>query len=226
MRIALFVCVFVLGASSLTRSAQAEINWLQFFFPSLSQPEKELPAKTLRAPFADPAVTAMPKEAIPAGQTGLPENHVPLDSPHKSAAQVAQWVTSATAGALTFTGDDYDKELQANAVNFDLDGRKQYLEFLRSSGLLQALDSRQYHIRSFLQEVPILLNRGAAGERYHWLYETSVMISYLERGEKDYKRAKKPINQFIKLTVQVGRTKDETAGKDLVIESWAAQAKK
>ncbi|MCC7305378.1 MAG: DotI/IcmL/TraM family protein [Alphaproteobacteria bacterium] len=210
----------------------AQAGIIEFFFPSLKEQGPD-PSKTLIAPFADnaPQTLQQEQEAIQKNgqkngdEKGLPENAIPLDFPHRTGEQVGEWTVMAASEAMTFDKESYEDSLKAALEHFDESGKQQYTTFLKDSTILDIVKSGKYYIRSFAQEHALLLNAGAVGGRYHWLYEIPMMISYMDRRMVSYKGAE-ATNQLITLTVQVGRTANLESGHDLAIELWSVKARK
>jgi hypothetical protein len=196
----------------------AQAGVLEFFFPMLKNTEPD-PSRTLTAPFAEPQAPGQEKV-----EKGLPENAVPLDYPHRPSAQIGEWVTSAVSEALTFEQDNYQETLTTISKHFDATGKQQYTQFLADNNIIKVLDSKRYYVRGFVREIPLLLNEGAVDNRYHWLYEVPVMVSYMDRNMNGYKNAE-PVNQQISLTIQVGRVPGQQTQQDMdiVIERWSGK---
>lgn len=221
--LALTVCLFVAVAPV---SAQAGL--LEFLFPMLKKKEVD-PALTLKAPFAEDAPKEysvfdldQPVKIEPGKIQPLPENSIPLERPHRSAVQVGEWVAAQTAAMLTFENEDYNKDIEATAPFFDTAGREQYLKFLQDFSIIKALEVKRYAVRSFIKDPPLLLSEGAAAGRYHWLYQVTVTMSYLDKTSKDYKHAK-ATNYPLTIKIQVGRSASAKDPSGLVVEHWSGK---
>ena len=217
------LAVFTLSA------VPAQAGIFEFFFPMLKK-QGEDPSQTLVAPFADqpqgppaPQIPGKPAPAKPAQP--LPENAIALDKPNRSTQQVADWLAPIAAEAMTFINDDVAADLAKTEKYFDAGGRTQYTQFLETNNIKKVIDLKKYFVRSYVKESPLLLNEGPAEGRYHWLYEVPVMVSYLDRGVSDYKKAT-PINQTILLKLQIGRSNKAQDPSGLVIEHWSGKGVK
>jgi hypothetical protein len=211
------VCAVLAVFANAIFPAQAGI--MDFFFPQNRPPD---PSKTLVAPFAEPP--AETTAAQPGANPGLPENSTPLDYAHRPNVQIGQWATIAVSEALTFDKDDYQQEIEEHAQHFEATGKQQYITFLQDNSLIRVLETHKFHVRGFVQEAPLLLNEGAVDGSYRWLFQVPVMVSYMDRNMKNYKnKTAEPVNQLITLTIQVGRAKDLTPGKDIAIERWSGR---
>lgn len=211
--------LLALGFATLTfYPVSAQANVIEFLFPSLRKKEPDV-SQTLQAPFAAPPEDARP---VAEAQRGLPENAVPLDQPHRADAAISEWLVTAASEAMMFTQDDYKQDMAQTTRNFDAAGRKEYEAFLLEKSILQVLESKKFYIRCFVQELPLLLNEGAVQERYRWLFEVPMMLSYMDRGMTDYKKAD-PVSQRVILTIQIGRSPDAQNAGGLVIERWSGK---
>ncbi len=210
----LFVSLFCFSMIIPQQPAHAGV--LEFFFPTLRNADDD-PAKTLQAPFADVEDDA---------EKGAKNNNdaVPLNLPHRAMTDITKWVVTVTSEVMTFSGD-YKTELEVGTAYFDEGGRQQYDAFIEEKKILNVMASGKYDVRSYVRDTPILLNEGAVQGRYRWLYEVPLMISYLQRGVKDYKEVE-AVNQNMVLRVQIGRS--ETAENDLglQIERWTGKVQK
>lgn len=213
-----FVAITILACAGFSAPAHAT-GIFDYFFPKEEGPD---PAKTLVAPFAEPPAEGA--ASVTDAKLGLPENNTPIESAHRPSAQIGEWATMAVSEALTFDKENYQQEMEENTAHFDAVGKEQYLTFLNENSLIRVLESGRFNIRSFVQEVPLLLNEGAVDGSYRWLFQVPVMVSYMDRNMKGYKGAAEPVNQLIVLTVQVGRTADLTPGHDVIIERWSGKA--
>lgn len=205
----------------------AQAGILEFFFPMLKKQEPD-PSKTLEAPFAEKKEG--PQQPIAPGAPAaaakpLPENSVAMDKPHRSTQQIGAWIGPVVSEAMSFVGADAKADLAATEKYFDKGGREQYLKFLSEQKISQVLNLNKYTVRSYVRDVPLLLNEGAAEGKYHWLYEIPVMVSYLDRSVTDYKKAD-AVNQLFVLKVQVGRSAETVDPTGVVIEHWNGKSVK
>ncbi len=216
-KVLIVVVGFMTLAGPFTAQSAEARGVLEALFPFFYEQEPD-PSTTLVAPFAEGKKLDETEKKL-----GLPENAVPLESPHKPSEQIGEWVTMSVSEALTFRDQDYKTTLENLSKHFDADGKAQYVAFLEHNSLLRVLETNKFYLNSFVQEIPLLLNEGAVEGRYRWLYQVPVMISYMDRNTKGYKGKAEPVNQLITLTVQIGRTNDLTPGKDILIERWSGK---
>lgn len=208
----ILILLVLLGAFASPAFAAKSI-WDVFGSMFREKPAEPDPAKTLQAPFAyDPDRKINPNEA-------LPENAVPLDVSHRSPQEIGEWLMTAISDAMSFEITPDGTRPVFKREYFTPSGLAQFEEFLTKSGIQKVLDSRKYHLRSFVRNTPLVLNEGAVHGHYRWLYEVPVMVSYIDAAGFKYKD-KDAINQAITLTVQVTRVKDGGGKEGVLIEIW------
>jgi hypothetical protein len=213
-----FVCVLSFTGFVCVPPAQANI-W-EFFFPSLRALEPD-PSQTLQAPFAEQDAQQQGPSDTQAKQD--PNMYVPLKLPHLTDAAVSEWVVTSVSDALTFSSEDYTADLARIKPYFDDTGYAEFTAFLQEKRIVEVLTSKQFFMRSFVQSIPLLLNEGAVAEHYRWLYEVPVMMTYMDRGMKDYKGSQ-PVTQRMIITLQIGRTSQPTKdAAGLRIERWSGK---
>jgi hypothetical protein len=203
----LTLLVFVLPASG----AHAEGTWWDVFFPS----NRNIPAETLQAPFADPdAVVLEPED----------DSALALNAPHRPKLEVAHWVEQRVSDMLVFTSQNYQEEYKQKIAFFDKAGSAEYLKFLQDNNILKPLSTGTYDIKGFASDLPNILNEGALNGRYRWLLQVPIMVTFVKTGIDDYKQAKPDETMTMEyiINLQVGRS--DVAGNDigLLIESWKA----
>ena len=211
----LILSAFLFLGSSIPH-AQAGI--LEFFFPSLKKVGPN-PSKTLEAPFAD-------KEQIAKSENKNENvsNTIPLDLPHRSPEQIQDWIVKNISNNLNFTsGKNFQTDLQKLRPLFTNHSWKQYNDFLTSTNIKKIMADGRYSIRSFMDEPPAFVNKGPADGAYRWLYETSLMLSYIEPGYGYQAGQKDPISQHIALKVQLGRYNNTGNEYGILIDHWAAK---
>lgn len=188
---------------------------LEFFFPMLKDIGPK-PSQTLEAPFADhEKLKGVDKSA------GLPEDMIAQDLPHRTTAQIADWLTTKTGESLTYTASDYRVDLAKIQKNFTPDGYQQYTAFLAQTALQPLIISGNISLHSYVAEPPLLINKGPINGSFKWLFEVTLIVSEMDKSKAAYKGVDNdPVNRKIILNVQVGRTTDKTADNGIIIEHW------
>lgn len=207
-QISFLICaVFLLSASS-----PAKAGLLEFFFPSLKKEEYN-PYKTLKAPFAKDPETAEPIEN---------RDDTPLNIQHRTDNEIGRWIMSSLPEIMTMDAATYRQDLRDAEMYFDDTGLAAYRDFLTQQKINAILESGQYNVHVVVSDVPVLLNEGNVGGRYRWLFEVPVMVSYLKKNMKGYKKSD-AVNQFFSVQLQVGRTRDAKNEHHVLIETWAGK---
>lgn len=214
MKSALLTVLMCLAAFLHTAPAfAAKSLWDVFGSMFEEKPVEPDPGQTLQAPFAYD-----PNRKIEAGET-LPENAVPLDISHRSSSEIGKWLMTAVSDTMSFEIDEEGAAAPIKREYFTPSGVTQFQEFLTKTGIQKVLDSRKYHMRSFVRQSPLLLNEGAVQGHYRWLFEVPLMVSYITPGNFKYENSE-AINQAITLTVQVTRVREGGGAEGVLIEIW------
>lgn len=177
------------------------------------------PENTLVAPFAESGVSA-----AAAGKTAfLPVNATPLDQPHRTADEIATWLVTSVSNALTFTPSAYDKQQAGLVDSFTPEGLATYRSFMESSGFQTRVTANRQILSNYIQELPFLLNKGAVGGAYHWLFEVPLMVSFTPEAQRG-NRAFNPQSEELLVNVDVIRVPGE-AGDSVRIHNWSVKLK-
>lgn len=192
---------------------EAMFGWLT---PEADEPD---PGETLKAPFSYETPKA---DNIVDDVTAKSTNVVPLKHAHTTGAEIGKWLVTAVSDAMSYNVGDEPDISETNGKYFAQSGLAQYRDFLTKNNIQKVIESGRFNVRSFVKEDPLLLNSGSANDRFRWLYEVPIMVSYMDSKEFDYKKSD-PVNQHIVLTIQVGRfanSGDDDNTFDVLIETW------
>lgn len=198
---------------------EAMFGWMD------DEPEGPDPAQTLVAPFAD-APRKQPANAPQLQQDVA--NPVPLKHANTTEGEIGKWLVTAVSDAMSYNAGQDGDVLKLNEKYFAQSGARQFQEFLVNNNIQKVLESGKYNIRSFVKEDPLLLNSGTANDRFRWLFEVPIMVSYMDSQSFNYKK-NDPVNQHIVLTIQVGRfakVDDPNNHFDVLIETWSGKSQK
>jgi len=209
-----FAVVFLL-MSLQVNSAQAGL--LEFLFPNIKRQTYD-PSKTMKAPFAQ---DRNEKEEGTDAERVFKEA-IPIEMAHRNEKQVADWVMNVLSDVLTFEDPDVKADYLRKKVFFSANGEKQFSQFLQDNKLYDALKTRRYVLRAFVNGKPSVVNQGAIGGRYRWLFKAPVMISIMEARSNDYTKLSDVASQEGVVQIQVGRIKKTSAEnpEGMVVESW------
>lgn len=197
-------------------------GWLEFFFPNLRKEQPD-PSKELIAPFADPGVKPVERDAegnpILQLDSGATRD---LSQPHIMDVEVMEWVEKSVSEVVNFVNEPIEAVLGRGSKNFSPAALQQFRSFLEKEGVYEVMSSGKYNAHGFSQ-FPRPLNEAALRGRYRWLYEVDITISYVEKKETDLKFVDmKPVNQKIVARVQVGRHPEAGTELGLLIDLFEA----
>ena len=206
---------FAVLIGGVSYSVPAQAGLLEFFFPSLRQKEYD-PTEKMIAPFAV-GQEAEEKEQL----ESLPIDSIPLSKPHLLNSDIADWVMETTGSVMNFNTDDLAAELESRKPFFDANGHKLFYKFLHDKNMVKVIETSRYSVKSYVENTPLLLNEGVVKERYRWLFEVTIVVTYMDRNIKSYKKSKqKLITQRAMVKVQIGRIPPKNGSPGLQIEQW------
>jgi len=162
------------------------------------------------------------------GKDTLPENRsVTPDQPHRTPRELARWVSQAVSEVMTFDARNYDRQLTAAKDYFSDAGYAEFTTYLRQANLKSTLVQGDLRAGIIVDQEPLLLNSGAVGGIFRWLYEVPVTISYTKRGLRELTPDDTPVmTRQLTIRLQLGRH-DEADNEDGVqIESWTVSARR
>lgn len=208
------VCALIL------RVSPVYAGWLDFLFPEIQQGPS--PAQTLKAPFADEDAVIEDMD-----MSGHAANITPLHLRHRTNTIITRWVQQNIPNMLSYKADTYKGVYADNAKAFNKVGLGEYLAFLQDKNFLTTLDTGRYDIAGFIKDYPVLLNEGAVDGSYRWLYQTNVMVTYIEAGVTDYNEldSSSAITQEFVVNLQLGRHKNVENDHGILIETWSVRSK-
>lgn len=215
-----FILLLGFGLISSAPSAMAgkKTVWDVFFGAKEPKQPGMDPSETLIAPFADEGTKDMGMFR------GKPGDAVNLKYAHTSEGEIGRWLMKAASESLTIPAEAGPEALEKFRPYFSDKGFQQYKSFLNRNSIMKVIESGRYDINSYAAEIPLTLNTGAVEDRFRWLFEVPVMISYMDKTGFDYKTDKEAITQKIMLTVQVGRVDNADNYYNTVIESWSGKS--
>jgi hypothetical protein len=170
------------------------------------------PGKTLRAPFVKPGDMDTPT-ADKMGLTYTPYSEkekgaLNLAQPHRDQDQVGLWLSDKVSEILNIKPSDYDDHMKAIKPFMTPDALVAYTKFMEDSTILNRMRLNHLQLHSFVEQSPLLLNQGPVDDRYRWLYEVPVTLTFLREGLKDYDENNVPAsssNYRLLIRIQIGR---------------------
>lgn len=172
------------------------------------------------APFADTLRAE--------GNDTLPENRsLGADQPHRTPRELAQWVSRSVSEVMTFDARGYEDELANAEKYFAPAGYAEYKAYLEQADMKNSLVQGQLKASVIVEQNPLLLNSGAVGGVFRWLYEVPVTISYVPQDATSLDpNAAKAATRKLTIRLQLGRH-DAAENEDAVqIESWKVLARR
>lgn len=178
------------------------------------------PSATLVAPFADS--TATPAAPGERNLMRLSTNTAPLDQPHRSSADLGEWLTQAVSETLSFNSDNYKENMKLLTKGMNADALAQYDAWV-NSGILAVLQNNGMQLNGSVEEKPFLVNEGPVAGRYRWLFEVPVLISFIPRGSTGLDKQPSASDRKLLLTIQIGRVAESQLPDHVMMESWTVQ---
>lgn len=199
-------------------------EWFPFLFAEDEEPDSKPVGDGAQMPLQAPFIERGAVNTQESKQLGVDykphnalESGVALDQPHRQPAQAEAWASRIVSSALDFDSARYESQLTDISVYMTPYAIESFKAFMAKDNLLAALQSNNLVMRAFVTEPSRLLNQGAVQNRYRWLVETPVTISFLPRGTSDYAGIQ-PKSQRINVRLQIGRV--EQGGDDgMMIET-------
>lgn len=145
-----------------------------------------------------------------------------LDRPHRHQSQIGDWLEDVVSRALTISVNDIEEQEHLIRQSMDENAWAGYSHFIDTNRVRDIVRTNHVDLKSYVDNNPLLLSEGVVNGRYRWLFEVPVTMTFLQSGLKSYKNVK-PVNWYIKLTVQVGRVVPDIAPDDLMLESWQVE---
>ncbi|MFN3700540.1 MAG: DotI/IcmL/TraM family protein [Alphaproteobacteria bacterium] len=220
----LAVILFVIIGTAYPAAAQKKSFFEAMFGWMSKAPDNEPdPAVTLRAPFAAPsrATVSEGEENVTETQQ-QPNPRISLRYAHTTELEIANWLVTAVSNAMSFEVGEESNIAERNKSYFAQSGLEQFQSFLDANNIQKVIDSNRFNINSFVRERPLLLNSGTAQDRFRWVFEVPILVSYMNAETFNYK-TDEPVNQNILLTIQIGRfhdVEDPDNIFDVKIETW------
>ncbi|MGH1455932.1 MAG: DotI/IcmL/TraM family protein [Alphaproteobacteria bacterium] len=201
-------------------STNANAGWLDFLFPAIEDTGPS-PSETLRAPFSDPDAVILDMDSI-----DNPQNSTPLDQKHRTNTVMIGWLQLVLPSLISYKSDGYDQQYLEKVELFSKNGTDDYVSFLHSRNYITTLKTGRYDITGFIQDYPIVVNEGVIDGRYQWVFQTAVMVTYLDAGLDDYGKSEgEQISQEYVVTFHLGRFEGIKNEHGVLIDSWDVKPK-
>ncbi|MCB9990582.1 MAG: DotI/IcmL/TraM family protein [Rhodospirillales bacterium] len=193
--------------------------------------EDQTALETGKAPFADAENNARPVELHPDIQYDPLGDSIVisemLDMPHRNEGAISEWVTEKIGKVMTFTLAGYQTHIGDIQDYMNAEAIQEFQGFLDKTQILALMQQRNFEVRTFVADVPRLATSGVAQDRYRWVYDIPVNITFLPVGKDDYEKlsADEFISETLTIRIQIGRV-PEGGDDGIEIETWEALKKK
>jgi hypothetical protein len=145
----------------------------------------------------------------------------PVDEPNLSERELQNWVTMVVSESLAFQSGSVFPTYVRVADFYEREGMRQYQEFLKESNIVTNVMERGYQLSVLVEQQPLLLNSGALGGVYRWLYQVPITISFVPANVSDlYGQDSQIVTRKLTLRVQIKRTPKQYDPNAIQIESW------
>lgn len=181
--------------------------------------EMEMESVGEQAPFTN---------TLQAANDTLPKNRsITLDEPHRTPRELGIWVSQSVSEVLTFDSAHFDEQLKKAEPYFSPAGYNEFKNYLQQAELKNTLMNGNLKANVIVEQLPLLLNSGAVGGVFRWLYEVPVTISYTLRQQREIQPDKPgDMNRHINVRLQLGRYDDSSLGEGVRIETWAVTGRR
>lgn len=140
--------------------------------------------------------------------------------PHRSQKEVADWLVLALSEIMSIDSQtyiDHLKQLQSGLADHAVG---QLEGFMEQSNILKTMKDQNLVLRCYVEDPPILLNKGAVDGRYRWLFDVAVNLSLMPPDTKSYENTQPINNQHVIMRMQVGRTPKGQGIDQLMMETF------
>jgi hypothetical protein len=100
-----------------------------------------------------------------------------LANANRTGEEITAWGSKAVAEALSFTPNDFEKQIRESQKYFMQTGWADYAEYLKNTQLLGIAQSGKYAIAAIPNGEPMITDSGAQNGAWHWTLNVPVIIS-------------------------------------------------
>jgi hypothetical protein len=150
--------------------------------------------------------TANPMDTLYVGPVAQGDDVADMSMPHRSQKEVADWIVLALSEVLSMDYSTYVDHLKQLQIGMDDNAVGQLEGFMQSSNVLDTMKNQNLVLRCYIEEQPLLLNKGPVDGRYRWLFDVPVVLSFLPPGAKSYEKTQASVSiQHVIIRIQIGR---------------------
>lgn len=122
-------------------------------------------------------------------QSGRILRLIPLNQPMLSSEALLSWASQVAMSAYTYNFANYRQKIQSQEVNFTGDAWQQFLQQLKDSGNIQAVDQRKINVNGVVSGSPVIVYQGMLKGRYAWKVQVPLLVTFVsasDRFQKNY----------------------------------------
>ena len=139
----------------------------------------------------------------------------PMERPFLNEAQLNQWVVEAAVAAYSYNFVNYREALQEVKQYFTENGYRQFLDALKTSRNLEAVQTKKLVSTAVATGAPVIVNQGILNNAYAWRIQLPMKVTYQSANEL--------IPQNIIVTILVTRVPIWQSAKGVAIESFVVR---
>lgn len=172
---------------------------------------------------AGPEMVQAPFEVAGSAQVIETESGA-ISQPHRTRREMQIWVVDTVSELLNFDQENKNELLRLARPSFSAAGLAQYQEWMNSFDMAAKAGTGEGRLSAIVDDAPIMLNSGAIGGVYRWLFDVPVVISLLPPQSS---RSDTPIeSRKVMLRLQAARSENADSPYQVVIESWTFTARR
>lgn len=137
---------------------------------------------------------------------------VPLTQPNLSTPALLSWTAQAATEVMTFSFNDYKRQLQQASRNFTKSGWQNFTAALERSGIIEKMEVGRQVLTTVPKGAPILESEGIFNGRYEWTVQIPLAQTY-ESGSKVE-------NTTSLTTIRIVRVPRLENSNGIAIEQW------
>jgi len=122
-------------------------------------------------------------------QSGRILRLIPLNQPMLSSEALLSWASQVAMSAYTYNFANYRQKIQTQEINFTGDAWQQFLQQLKDSGNIQAVDQRKINVNGVVSGSPVIVYQGMLKGRYAWKVQVPLLVTFVsasDRFQKNY----------------------------------------
>lgn len=107
----------------------------------------------------------------------------PLDKPNQSDSAILQWANQAAISAYSYDFVNYRAQLQAAAGFFTSSGWRQFVDQLKASNNLAAVEAKKLVVSAVATAAPVIIEKGLYSGSYSWRIQMPLLVTFQSASE-------------------------------------------